>query len=168
MTWSLRALVVCLALGGCSTQLQDQCDRVWLEEAPIRNCSERADTALWAIGVPVLLDEFESFYENVRPVASTVLIEIHDTDPEAYAAGLYLGYTRGDIIQLFIRPGDNVEPRYSALAHEWIHMWEHRVAGLSYEDWADGPAHFDDPARASEALSIIQDPENETTWEHPL
>lgn len=163
------ALALLLALAGCSSQLPDGCDTAWTAAGHLRQCSSRADTAQWIDALPVVMADLAAVIPGVAELRDTVAVAVHDADEDAKIAGHYLGYLEPTPkLELFIRPSDSHEPRYTALAHEWIHAWEHLVEGVSYAEWSASETHFVNYDLAINAIETVQHPDDESEKCHPL
>lgn len=151
------ALAFALAGATCSTTLPDPCDRVYSEAGTLVQCSRRADTAHWAASLPLVLADLEMKLPGVSSVAATHEVRVLDVRFDYPHGGMYFGYHGDDAVEIYIREGDNVEARYSALAHEWAHAWEHRVRGVSYDEWYSSPTHFVEQSLIDDALQHVRD-----------
>lgn len=165
------ALVALLSLTGCSTLLTSPCDQVDTDAGLLINCSRRVDTVLFARAMPVILDDLAVYLPGVESIAPAMTVRISSASFTAKIGGRYMGYHGANEVQLFFREGDNREARYSALAHEWAHAWEHRVQGVRYGEWynsvLDGH-HFVEHAKISAALKAVHDVDSEKMDCHPL
>jgi hypothetical protein len=164
----LAVLAVVMLCSGCSTLLASPCDVVHDTGAgTLEQCSRRVQTAVWILGMPRVLADLEQHLPGVSDVAKKMRVRVRSARFDARVGGQYLGYHGKNEIELFVREGDNVEPRFGALAHEWAHAWEHQVQGYDYETWAASP-HFVEQERIGAALRAVRTIEAEEMYCYPL
>lgn len=168
MTARMILILALSAISGCSLGLRDECDHAYTPSGTIVQCSDQADTSLWIRAVPRVLADLETVLPGVTDIAAGLEIRVEDVGPDATLGGEYLGYHGDNAVAIYIRPGDNVEPRYSALAHEWAHAWEHQVAGITYEEWYASETHFVNHEMIVEALGYATSIDREVLECRPL